>query len=183
MAGLHCLFFHSKHKGIFMKKAMLFVIALFFSVAANAATLNLTKGDSAFTNNASQEIDLASGSTVLASGTTGNGAWESSFSLFTNDATPVVIEWSFNPESNLDNATIAFGVLGGAIQNFDITGDFSFTAILTAGLTYVLDIYDATGKALNYSLSVSAVPVPAALFLFAPVLLGFLGFRKKAIAA
>ena len=34
----------------------------------------------------------------------------------------------------------------------------------------------------RYGDSVSAVPVPAALFLFAPALLGFLGFRRKAKA-
>jgi len=35
---------------------------------------------------------------------------------------------------------------------------------------------------LRFSSSVSAVPVPAALFLFAPALLGFLGLRRKANA-
>lgn len=165
-----------------MKKAMLFVIALLFSVAANAATLNLT-GNGA--SNASQDIDVSNGSVVLGSGTatSGSGTWESWFSVVANETTPVVIEWSFNPTSSIKSAKIAFGVLGDTINIFDITSDFSFTAVLTAGLTYVLDIYDATRGIYKYDLSVSAVPVPAALFLFAPVLLGFLGFRKKAIAA
>jgi len=33
----------------------------------------------------------------------------------------------------------------------------------------------------NLEYDVSAVPVPAALFLFAPALLGFMGFRRKAV--
>ena len=49
--------------------------------------------------------------------------------------------------------------------------------------TYGLDILDATSHALKYDVSVtslSEVPVPAALFLFAPALLGLIGLRRRA---
>jgi len=48
---------------------------------------------------------------------------------------------------------------------------------------YAVDIIDATSSILKYDVSVSAVPVPAALFLFAPALLGLLGMRRKTAVA
>ncbi|WP_288356390.1 hypothetical protein [uncultured Cycloclasticus sp.] len=53
-----------------------------------------------------------------------------------------------------------------------------FTAGSSSGSaeTYTLDD-------LHYGLHTAAVPVPAALFLFAPALLGFLGLRRKAAVA
>ena len=55
-----------------------------------------------------------------------------------------------------------------------------FTAILTAGSFFGVDILNATSDVLKYDLSISAVPVPAALWLFAPALMGFFGLRRKA---
>ena len=55
--------------------------------------------------------------------------------------------------------------------------------MLLAGVTYFFDISGVSGGTpLTATLSISAVPVPAALFLFAPALLGFLGLRRKATA-
>lgn len=165
-----------------MKKAMLFCIALLFSVGANAASLNITTAGSI---NATQEVDLTNNSTVLAGGTVASASndWESYFNVSTDVDTPVKIEWSFNPVSNLISATLGIWEIGGGFsQYFDITGDFSFTAFLMAGKTYGIDIYDASSNVLKYDLSVSAVPVPAALFLFAPALLAFFGLRRKAQA-
>ncbi len=129
-----------------MKNAMLFCIALLFSVSANAATLSLSTVGS---NGATQEISLNNNSTVLAGGTVANsGSWESLFDVTTDV--------------------------------YNITGDFIFTAILTAGSYFAVDILNATSGILKYDLSISAVPVPAALWLFAPALLGFFGLRRQA---
>lgn len=171
-----------------MKKAMLFVVALLFSVGVNAATLNLTGIGS---SGASQSVDVNNNSTVLAGGTVGESAsWYSQFDLTSDTDTAVKVEWSFNPFSALDSAVLVFsqisgpgGIYVGSTQYFNITGDFSFTAFLTAGLYYAIDIVDATSNILKYDVSVSAVPVPAALFLFAPALLGFLGLRRKTAVA
>ena len=168
-----------------MKKAMLFVVALMFSVGVNAATLTLEKGGSF---NATQEVNVSPGSTVLGGGYVTEGeeptdTWYSYFNLSSDENTSVKIEWSFNPEFNFTVGTLAFGVLGGSTTLIDITGDFSFTAMLTGGVTYVVDIFDASMDVFKYDVSVSAVPVPAALFLFAPALLGFLGLRRKSAVA
>ena len=184
MAGLHCLIFQLKE--ITMKNAMLFCIALLFSVGANAATLTLSTVGS---SGATQSIDLNNNSTVLAGGTVANsGVWESLFDVQTDVDTPVKVEWSFNPTNSLSNAQLAFGLLTGpgggyvgAPTIFNITGDFIFTAILTAGSFFGVDIFNATSDVLKYDLSISAVPVPAALWLFAPALMGFFGLRRKAL--
>jgi len=161
-----------------MKKAMLFVVALLFSVSVNAATLSLSEVSSSV---ASQSADVTSGSVVLGSGTVSKkGTWSSEFALSTDEATPVVIAWSFNPA--ITGATLVFGTLGDTVS-YAITDDFSFTAMLTAGTNYILKIIDATSGVVKYDVSVSAVPVPAALFLFAPALLGFLGMRRKTAVA
>jgi hypothetical protein len=171
-----------------MKKAMLFAVALLFSVGVNAATLNLTGVGS---SGATQSVDVNNNSTVLAGGTVSeSSSWGSAFDLTSNTDTAVKVEWSFNPFTALDSAVLVFsqisGPSGGYVGNtqyFNITGDFSFTAFLTAGLYYAVDIIDATSNILKYDVSVSAVPVPAALFLFAPALLGLLGMRRKTAVA
>jgi hypothetical protein len=171
-----------------MKKAMLFLVALMFSVGVNAATLTLTGIGS---SGATQSVDVNNNSTVLAGGTVGEvGNWNSQFDLTSDTATNVKIEWSFNPFTALTGATVKFGEITGpngiylpGAQTFVITGDFSFTAFLAANVFYGLDIIDAASNILKYDVSVSAVPVPAALFLFAPALLGFLGLRRKSAVA
>lgn len=165
-----------------MKKAMLFIVALMFSVGVNAATLTFSGFDSGF---ASQSVDVASGSTVLGGGTVseGPGTWFSQFNLKSDFGTAVKIEWSFNPKASFNFGTLVFGAVGGPYTYIDITGDTSFTAMLVGGVTYVVDIIDATRDVFKYDVSVSAVPVPAALFLFAPALLGFLGVRRKSAVA
>ena len=168
-----------------MKNAMLFCIALLFSVSANAATLSLSTVGS---SGATQSIDLNNNSTVLAGGTVASsGAWESLFDVTTDVDTPVRIQWSFNPSTSLNAAQLAFGLVSGPGGNyvgtptiFNITGDFVFTALLTAGSFFAVDILNATSGVLKYDLSISAVPVPAALWLFAPALMGFFGLRRKA---
>lgn len=160
-----------------MKNAMLFIVALFLSVSVNAATLSLNGLGS---TGASQNVDLTNSPVVLGSGTVSqSGIWNSEFSLSTDEETPVVITWSFNP--SIVGATLVFGTLADTVS-YAITGDFSFTALLTAGTDYILKIVDATSGIVKYDVSVSAVPLPAALFLFAPALLGFLSLRKKSLA-
>ncbi|SFK20547.1 hypothetical protein [Methylophaga sulfidovorans] len=168
-----------------MKKAMLFVVALMFSVSVSAATLTLD-GFSSF--NASQEVSVSSGSTVLGGGyvTEGPGTWNSLFNLSSNEDTYAKIEWSFNPESNFTNAQLGFTAEGDYpvyTTLLNIMGDYSFVVFLEAGVEYAVDIINASRNVFKYDVSVSAVPVPAAVFLFAPALLGFLGLRRKSAVA
>ena len=72
-----------------MKNAMLFCIALLFSVGANAATLTLSTVGS---SGATQSIDLNNNSTVLAGGTVANSVvLESLFDVQTDVDTPVKV--------------------------------------------------------------------------------------------
>jgi len=168
-----------------MKKTMLFFTALLFSISAHSATLNLTEN---FAVGASQSVNLSSNSTVLASGTVAKaGNWFSLFDLTTTKDTPILVEWKFNPTPSMQTAQLVFGQVdgfGGAYiglpEIFNITGDFAFASFLTAGSVFAVDILNATSGVLNYNLSISAVPIPAALFLFAPALFGFLALRRKA---
>jgi hypothetical protein len=88
-----------------MKKAMLFFMTLFFSISANAATLNLTTAGS---SGATQEVSLNNNDVVLGHGTVDepNTNWSSFFDLSTDQNTPVKIVWSFNPEANLSSANV-----------------------------------------------------------------------------
>ncbi|BDZ74625.1 hypothetical protein GCM10025856_23440 [Methylophaga marina] len=149
-----------------MKKAMLFVVAMMFSVAANAATFNLTTSDSA---------------TIFDSGTSAVSAafgdTNTTFSLEVIGDGPAAIDFDFSPASKFSAGTLTIGT-----EVFAVTPDFTTILNLAAGIYSVtFDITPALG---NMSFGVSAVPVPAALFLFAPALLGFLGMRRKnAVAA
>ena len=160
-----------------MKKAMLFVVALFFSISVNAATLSLSAAGSA---GASQSVDLSDNAVVLAGGTVSKaGDWNSAFTLSTDVDTPVVIEWSFNPA--ITAATLVFGAVGSTVS-YAITEAFSFTAVLLTGVVYVSSIVDHTSGAVKYDVCVSAFPLQAALFLFEPAVVVFLSFRKNSLA-
>jgi len=162
-----------------MKKPMLFFAALLFSINVNAATLSLTDNGSI---GSTQNVDLSNNSTVLAGGlVAARGLWSSFFNATTDVDTPVKIEWSFNPSTSISSAQLAFGVLGEPLKFFNITGDFIFTASMLAGTTYVVEILNATSQVLKYDLSISAIPIPAAFWLLAPVLMGFFGLRRKAL--
>ncbi|WP_439503624.1 hypothetical protein [Methylophaga sp.] len=167
-----------------MKKAMLLCIAFLFSAGLNAATLNLSAIDSVGATQ--QQVTLNNNNVVLGGGVveTSMTNWSSLFNVSTDTDTTVDVEWSFNPVRNLVSASLAIFALDGSFTEiYDVTGDFTFSAILLAGKTYGLDILDATSHALKYDVSVSSlseVPVPAALFLFAPALFGLMAFRRQA---
>lgn len=167
-----------------MKKAMLLCIAFLFSAGLNAATLDLSAVETVGTTQ--QQVTLNNNDVVLGGGVVESSTsnWSSFFNVTTDTDTMADIEWSFNPVRNLVSATLAIFALDGSFsETYDITGDFSFSAMLLAGKTYGVDIFNATSHALKYDVSVSSiseVPVPAALFLFAPALLGLIGLRRKA---
>jgi len=87
-------------------------------------------------------------------------------------------------------------LIGGTLSSISITGDYGDTGWNTASYEFVNagsgsinfgvsnlgdNILDS--KLLIDNLTPSAVPIPAALFLFAPALLGFFGLRRKAAVA
>jgi hypothetical protein len=184
MAGLHCLNFSLK--GIIMKKAMLFVVSFLFAVSANAATLDLTlDGTGGFLGGASQTINSNNSSDVSASGLGLGVTWFSDFILESDKDTKAVISFEAIGASLSKHSSINVD-FGDASPIFSagespFTGVFSFTqtVMLTAGTQYFF-LLDGIKNVAGYSLNVSAVPIPAALWLFAPALLGFFGLRRKA---
>ncbi|HEC73606.1 MAG TPA: hypothetical protein ENI26_04440 [Methylophaga aminisulfidivorans] len=175
-----------------MKKVMLFVTALLLSVTVNAAPLLLA--EYTYGSYVTQEIVSKSGSTVSGKGDVGeiSGTWFSSFDLYSDIDTYAIIEWTFSPRNGFETGFAGFS---GELNFYNIlessagtskTGITSYSIVvpLLAGETYSVEILNATTSPLDYAVSISAIPVPAALFLFAPALLGLLGLRRKnAVAA
>ncbi|HEC59329.1 hypothetical protein LCGC14_0560440 [marine sediment metagenome] len=95
---------------------------------------------------------------------------------------------SGNQRSGTDSLTVSFGDY---LQTFTLASNAAWTNILISlvnvnegdKLTFSHAGGDNIGILLDnvsVSSSVSAVPLPAAAFLFAPALFGFMGFRRKA---
>jgi len=98
--------------------------------------------------------------------------------------------WSFSNSSS-DANILRYSVNGDTPSSVFRTLDWSLTSFsfladnISTTLEFLFETDDGTRTwhiddvSVN---SVSAVPVPAALFMFAPALLGFFGFRRKAKA-
>lgn len=157
-----------------MKKAMLFFAALLFSVGANAASMNLVADSGKGTVFAGSGSSLYGASAPFSSGESISDVW----SLDVTEAG----QWVFNVTANSNTgpspspftATLAgntYEILGSSIL---------FSLFLDVG-QYFLTVEGLSGHTFTgYDLSINAVPVPAALWLFAPALMGFLGLRRKA---
>ena len=83
-----------------------------------------------------------------------------------------------------DNITFTFLGLYGPVNSFDFNGIFAsvvnFVKIVNTSTTNSPDIDAFQG---NYMAPVSAVPVPAAVWLFGTALIGLVGFGKRRKAA
>ena len=168
-----------------MKKTMLFFAALLFSLNASAASLNLV-GDS---GNAGT-VGMASGDVVTAGwSSNSNGASVSdAFTITSDTATTATLTLTFNPLAPNTAVSIVDGTtnIGLDVLKVGSLGLLEYTWVLEAATDYVLNIFISNAVAgSNYDLrlggtGISEVPVPAALWLFAPALLGFFGLRRKA---
>ena len=168
-----------------MKKTMLFFAALLLSFNASAASLTLV-GDAGNTGS----VGIGSGSVVTASTSSlASGALLSdAFTVTSDTATTATLSLTFNPLAPTTAVSIFDGVniFGLDVIKIGSLGILEYTWVLEAATEYVINVF--IGKALagsNYDLrlttsGISEVPLPAALWLFAPALLGFLGFRRKA---
>ncbi|MBN47239.1 MULTISPECIES: hypothetical protein [unclassified Methylophaga] len=169
-----------------MKKAMLFVVSFLFAVSANAATLDLTlAGTGGFLGGATQTINSNNASDVSASGVGLGVTWYSDFVLQSDKNTKAVISFEAIGASLSKHSSVGiqFGdnspIFSAGESPFSGIFSFSQTVMLTAGTQYFF-LLDGIKNVAGYSLNVSAVPIPAALWLFAPALLGFFGLRRKA---
>lgn len=169
-----------------MKKAMLFIVSFFFAVSAHAATLNLTlDGTGGVWGGATQTISSNNATDVSAYGKGLGLYWYSDFILQSNKDTSAVIDFkAIGAGLAWSSIDIAFGDINTQLFSagespFSGVFNFSTTVMLTAGTQYFF-LIDGIKNVAGYSLNVSAVPIPAALWLFAPALLGFLGLRRRA---
>jgi len=182
MAGLHCLIINVRK--LKMKKAMLFIIALMFSVSASAASLNLSTFDQDIDTNATNNALYDNTSQAVSFNTIDSaGSFTLGHHLVSAEDVTVNVEWTFNKQANFLSGDITKG--GSLVFVQSVTGaGYSFVMSLLAGVDYYFDVTGISGgNPLTATLTVSAVPVPAALFLFAPALLGFLGLRRKSASA
>lgn len=159
-----------------MKKAMLFFVALLFSVGAHAATITIS--DLGGTN--STYIGAFPNGGPLATAALGTAGTKFAHSVNVNvdKDGDYRVEWGFDPAAQLLTAD-----LSGAVTAMNIADNFVTTVFIAAG-DHIFNIVGLTKEnGMTYNLSVSEVPVPAALFLFAPALLGFLGLRRRTLSA
>ena len=166
-----------------MKKTMLFFAALLFAFNVSAASLSLVgAGANAGT------VGIGSGQVVTAnwsSSTSGGEAINDSFTLSTNALTGGLLSLTFNPLAADTTVSIFDGVdtINLAITSVAKLGVVDFFWVLQAATDYVINIVIGSAAAgSNYDLRVET-PIPAALWLFAPALLGFFGLRRKAMKA
>jgi hypothetical protein len=164
-----------------MKKAMLFFAALLFSVNASAATLNLV-GDAANAGN----VGISSGQVVTASAALTQGQSVSDeYTLTTDAVSGAKLSLSFNTLAPNTSISIFDGVnfIEPAIVAVASLGIVDYFWVLQAATDYVISIFiESANAGSNYDLRVET-PIPAALWLFAPALLGFFGLRRKAQVA
>ena len=153
---------------------MLFLVALLVSVSANAATLTLTGGTSLLSGGpVAQNIQTLSGTGTTSFGVTADELSTVDFTIVENS----------NATVNVSSVTLFDGVTAVATGIFNGTGEWSFSALLATGVSYTLSIIASGTGSLSATTAISAVPVPAALFLFAPALLGLMGLRRKTAVA
>lgn len=167
-----------------MKKTMLFFATLLLSFNASAASLSLV-GNAGNTGT----VGFGSGSVVTAATSSiSTGTLVSdSFTVSSDTATTATLSLTFNPLAPTTAVSIFDGIdiLSLSVMKVGSLGILEYTWALKAVTDYMINIFIGSASAgSNYDLRVttglSEVPVPAALWLFAPALLGFLGFRRKA---
>jgi hypothetical protein len=169
-----------------MKKTMLFFAAMLFSFNVSAASLTLVGAD---TNKGS--VGIGSGSVVTSSwagGGIGGATVSDVFTASSDVATTGTLSLTFNPLiPNRTSVSIFDGVTTTVLDIVRIgsLGVVEYSWMLEAATNYVISVMIGRGAAgSNYDLrldsGISEVPVPAALWLFAPALLGFFGLRRKA---
>jgi hypothetical protein len=140
----------------------------------------ITSYDDAFAQAASGELFRLLDSNELSSGDVNSSSFLSFQSLYTF-ATPHVEIDPFLGPIIVHDAYVAVNDMTAVDDDFNFTTQFLLGFVSNP---YEFEVDGVFGYATEWSKSaaVSAVPVPAAAFLFAPALLGFMGIRRKAKA-
>jgi hypothetical protein len=166
-----------------MKKILLASTLLAASFSINAATVNLDALTS--TNLNPVELNLTAGTynvNPFAGAFTSWNAWGSSTgcdSTGANCSKGWINNYSITTptETIFTSNSIRYASANLALLNSLST---SFTLLSDATVKFFINDSNYGDNIGGMSLNVSAVPIPAAAFLFAPALLGFMGLRRKA---
>ena len=164
-----------------MKKVMFLIVGMLFSFCASAATVlitpdSYTPSSGETSTSTSEFIDGYVDWQVEATATHSEVNQYTLFEVFFKDQ---------SASTHIESARYEL-FDGTNIVNrgsFGTTSDFWFKYVLQTGVSYTLSIFgDAIVLPTFANVKVSAIPVPAALFLFAPALIGLFSLRRKAIA-
>jgi len=160
-----------------MKKVMFMIVGMFFSFTVNAAALTLTG-----TAGNIGVVDPGVGNVVFADTANVSGSFTDTFTLTSAHDTRIYIEAGITPDGTSNTFTMTG--TGGAHDAFSFSESMDFTTnfMIFAGTVYtiVVDIVNVNVGSYEFRIE---TPIPAALFLFAPALLGFFGLRRKAAVA
>jgi len=165
-----------------MKKLLITLFSVFSMANVNAATLTADTGWSSF----------------LFDGT--GSSWSETFTFTITETSTLTVTDAFlsgdifevfSDGTSLGRTSTPTSFDQQTFSNYDAaaadsrwsTGIWAFLAgtYTISGISFDSP-FDYGRAALKLDTGVSAVPVPAALFLFAPALLGLLGLRRKAVA-
>ena len=163
-----------------MKKVMLLVVGMLFSASSLAATMSWVSAPVIDTDNSSVQIAAHEGYSAPA----GQHVDEFVFNIDEEMSIAAVAIEFFDSQLDIASVTLdniynfTFSALGGNVSQWSLGG-----TLLAAGNHTIALAVTSAEAASQFNVKVSAVPVPAALFLFAPALLGFFGLRRKAAVA
>ena len=186
-----------------MKKINLALFALLFMVVgtASAATMHLTTGTSTYTNSLLGDDDvsgnptaslgniltvnpLAVDSDVLVSGRGvvryANEEFTDTFGITVDGTTSTFTLSTINPGVSLDELSIT----GSDGSSWNVIGsnvtELSLITTLLSNVSYTIQIV-GIGKTIGstYDVTVQAVPIPAAVWLFGSALMGLVGVSRR----
>lgn len=170
-----------------MKKVMFIIVGMLLSFGVSAGSMVLTNtvnsssagSTSVSTLNTLTSLHADSGDFLK------NASIEDSWNMAVVDDVP---GWNFRITSNQDADPFTASIYDGVtlLDTFSaVAGEINFYYNFLASGDFALKIFGTANSTAqtSYDIDVSEVPVPAALFLFAPALLGFLGLRRKAAVA
>jgi len=177
-----------------MKKVMFIMVGMLFSFAVSASTVELinksfTGGGSVADGNG---VDGATASHTNVSGEF-EDIWEVTLvpaaQTALNIATTIPVFDAFDAFYSNDSGNTWFDFDSSYTSPLGLTEYHTFTGGDIGHYLLKVTGFASDSGTNSYQISISstpelsAVPVPAALFLFAPALLGFLGYRRKASQA
>ena len=163
-----------------MKKVMFIIVGLLVSVSVNAATLSWNSVDTTW-----QTFESASLITATKNfNESNNQAYTRTLSFNVADG-PATLDGLLVETTDAQFDIASVSLAGNSLVFNALTSRWNLNNLVvlaTGTYDFVIDINNVIkGGLLN--VQISQVPVPAALLLFAPALLGFFGLRRKAAVA